>query len=134
MHCVKTLLVALVLGGSAAALAADNPQPLAAEPMLEPTPVLAQGWPAIRQVEHAWPQWMHNLTGTVLVLQQERPWAGLCAQQPCAQVQGINPYPPTLTGDYQYVAQQPDGSAQVRHATLPLPAQPDAVTVQRFRF
>ncbi len=134
MHCVKTLLVALMLGGSAAALAADNPQPLAVEPTS--APVLTQGWPTIRHVEHAWPQWMRNLTGTVLVLEQERPWAGRCAGLQCAHVQGPNPsvYPSMLTGEYQHAAQQPNGSAQVRHTTLPWPAQPDAATGQRFSF
>ncbi|WP_339080507.1 hypothetical protein [Pseudomonas sp. TMP9] len=132
MHCVKTLLVALMLGGSAAALAADNPQPLAVEPAY--APVLTQGWPAIRHVEHAWPQWMRNLTGTVLVLEQERPWAGMCAQLQCARVPGLNSYSPSFADDYEHAAQQPNGLAQVRHTSLPRSAQPDAATAQRFSF
>ena len=135
MQPFKALLVALVLGGSAAASAAgNNSQSLTVEPTLEPAPVHAQAWPAIRAVEHAWPQWMHNLTGTVLVLQDARHALSGCHAPQCTQVSGLPQPMSATTSTYQQAAQQPSAAPQARHASLPWQAQPDARMPQRLSF
>ena len=132
MQPFKTLLVALMLGGSAAALAADNSPSATAESLSEHGPLYAQNWPAIREVDGAWPQWMHNLTGTVLVLHEERSQVGICSEQSCAQMAGLTR--PTPAGTYQHATQQPYTSPQLRPASVQWQASPDVRMPQRLSF
>ena len=131
MQPFKTLLVALMLGGSAAALAADNSPLTTASSVPEHAPLYAKGWPAMREIERAWPQWMNNLRGTVLALHEARSGSGGCAAPACAQWSRSAPHHASA---HPQVAQQPHASAQFRPASVQWQATPDAQLPQRLSF
>lgn len=134
MQPFKTLLVALMLGGSAAALAADNVQPATMPSASEHAPLYAKGWPAIREIERAWPQWMQNLRGTVLALHEERSRSGHCAAQACTQWDGGARSAPGHSSGYQQAAQQPYALPQFRHASVQWRTSAEAQLPQRLSF
>ncbi|WP_339525102.1 hypothetical protein [Pseudomonas sp. EA_35y_Pfl2_R111] len=132
MQPFKTLLVALMLGGSAVALAADNSQSVTVESLSVHAPLYAQSWPAIREVDGAWPQWMRNLTGTVLALNEGHSQVGICSEQRCVQSAGLARL--TASGTYQQTTQQSYASPQLRPASVQWQASPDVPMPQRLSF
>ncbi|MDX1298008.1 MAG: hypothetical protein R3260_07165 [Pseudomonas sp.] len=134
MQPLKTLLAALLLGGSAAALAADTSRSSSAASTFEPTPRYSQGWPALREVEHAWPQWMRNLQGAVLALDEgaSKRWnATRCAEQRCTE-SSAQAMPASLNVDtYQH---QLYDLPQVHPATLPWRSEQLMQAPQRLSF
>ena len=133
MQPLKTLLVALLLGGSAAVLAADQVLPAGDHAGLAAASNNAHSWPTVREIGHAWPEWMSNLQGSVLVLHDSDSGysrAGLCAQPRCAEV----PAQVIPAATSPSAVQHPHDSAQVRRANLPGRAERQAQMPQRFTF
>ena len=60
---IKTLLAALMLGGSAAALAADTDGQFRLNELLSSDPVYQQSWQELVEDESRLPEWVMNLSG-----------------------------------------------------------------------
>ncbi|WP_298185294.1 hypothetical protein [uncultured Pseudomonas sp.] len=134
MHPFKTLLVALLLGGSAAALAADTSRSSSTAATFEPTPRYAQGWPALRKIEHVWPQWMRNLQGAVLALDAgaNKRWNTMpCAEQRCTEA-SAQTVPALRNADTDQ--HQLDDLPQVHPATLLWHSEQPLQAPQRLSF
>ncbi|WP_339904880.1 hypothetical protein [Pseudomonas guineae] len=137
MQPFKTLLAALMLGGSAAALAAATSFSSSAVATAEPAPRYSQSWPAIREVEHAWPQWMRNLQGSVLALHESaiKPSInGSCAQQHCADlaVQAMPASP--NAGIYQHATDLAYDSPHIQRGSLQWRDKQPMLTPPRLSF
>ncbi|TIH10658.1 inhibitor of vertebrate lysozyme family protein [Pseudomonas leptonychotis] len=135
---IKTLLAALMLGGSAAALAADTDGQFRLNELLSSDPVYQQSWQELVEDESRLPEWVMNLSGLatpMLGLEDDgdKYLVGqLCEEQNCFNQRLYVAFSWDKEDAYALYVQLPDGlptdKAPSQHASLRWLGDPDEAT------
>lgn len=136
----KTLLAALLLGGSAAALAADTDAQFRLNELLASDPDYQRSWRALLENESRLPDWVSNLDGIASPMQGldddgDKYLVGqLCEAQNCLNQRLYVAFSWDKEEAYALYVQLPDGlptgKAPSQHASLRWLGEPDEATQQ----
>jgi hypothetical protein len=137
---IKTLLAALLLGGSAAALAANTDGQFRLNELLASDSAYQQSWRKLVQEESRLPEWVINLDGIASPMQGldddgDKYLVGqLCEKQNCFNQRLYVAFSWDKEDAYGLYVQLPDGlptgKAPSQHATLRWLGEPDEATQQ----
>ena len=137
---IKTLLAALLLGGSAAALAADTDGQFRLNELLASDPAYQQSWQELVQEESRLPDWVMNLSGIASPMQGlddegDKYLVGqLCEAHNCFNQRLYVAFSWDKDDAYALYVQLPDGlptdKAPSQHATLRWLGEPDKAIQQ----
>lgn len=137
---IKTLLAALLLGGSAAALAANTDGQFRLNELLASDPAYQQSWQQLVQEESRLPEWVINLNGVAPPMQAldddgDKYLVGqLCEAHNCFNQRLYVAFSWDKDDAYALYVQLPDGlptdRAPSQHATLRWLGEPDEATRQ----
>lgn len=137
---IKTLLAALLLGGSAAALAADTDGQFRLNELLASDPAYQETWQELVEDESRLPEWVMNLNGIASPMQGleddgDKFLVGqLCEQSNCFNQRLYVAFSWDKADAYALYVQLPDGlptdKAPSQHATLRWLGEPDEATQQ----
>ncbi|CAN7358979.1 inhibitor of vertebrate lysozyme family protein [Pseudomonas sp. LjRoot71] len=137
---IKTLLAALLLGGSAAALAANTDGQFRLNELLTSDPAYQQSWQQLVQEESRLPEWVINLNGVAPPMQAldddgDKYLVGqLCEAHNCFNQRLYVAFSWDKDDAYALYVQLPDGlptdRAPSQHATLRWLGEPDEATRQ----
>lgn len=137
---IKTLLAALLLGGSAAALAANTDGQFRLNELLTSDPAYQQSWQQLVQEESRLPEWVINLNGIASPMQGvdddgDKYLVGqLCEAHNCFNQRLYVAFSWDKDDAYALYVQLPDGlptdRAPSQHASLRWLGEPDEATQQ----
>jgi hypothetical protein len=137
---IKTLLAALLLGGSAAALAADTDGQFRLNELLASDPAYQESWQELVEDESRLPDWVMNLSGIASPMQGldddgDKYLVGqLCEENNCFNQRLYVAFSWDKDDAYALYVQLPDGlptdKAPSQHATLRWLGEPDDATQQ----
>ncbi len=137
---IKTLLAALLLGGSAAALAANTDGQFRLNELLTSDPAYQKSWQQLVQEESRLPEWVINLNGVAPPMQAldddgDKYLVGqLCEAHNCFNQRLYVAFSWDKDDAYALYVQLPDGlptdRAPSQHATLRWLGEPDEATRQ----
>jgi hypothetical protein len=137
---IKTLLAALLLGGSAAALAANTDGQFRLNELLTSDPAYQQSWQQLVQEESRLPEWVINLNGVAPPMQAldddgDKYLVGqLCEAHNCFNQRLYVAFSWDKDDAYALYVQLPDGlptdRAPSQHASLRWLGEPDEATQQ----